>query len=107
MIFKHAIANALKGQNHQRRATPCDWKTDPFQALQGRHQKLFRITPFQGLNLCMCLFHRALPDANAKRLSALCTVASYLFFIPKLNISRSLMLCASGREYRNEFRKTT
>jgi len=71
MIFKLVIANALKGQNHQRRATPCDWKTELFQALKGRNQGLSLMSPFQGLNLCMCPFHRALPDANAKRLSAL------------------------------------
>ena len=47
---------------------------------QGRHQTLFRITPFQGLNLRVCPFHRALPDANATRLSALTSVTSCLFF---------------------------
>jgi len=83
MIFKHVIiANALQGQNHQRRATPCDWKTEPFQALQGRNQDLSLMSPFQGLDLCMCPLHRALPDANAKRLSAFSTVTSCMFFIP-------------------------
>ena len=75
MIFKyHIIINALKGQNHQHRATPCEWMTKPFQALKGRQQTMFRLTPFQGSNLRLCPFHRALPDANAKRLSAFTTV---------------------------------
>ena len=82
MIFKPVKTNALKGQNHQRRATPCDWKTKPLQALKGRKLGQCLMSPFQGLNLCMCLFHRALPDANAKRLSALNTVTGCLFFIP-------------------------
>ena len=77
------ITNALKGQKHQHRATPCDWITEPFQALKGRYQTSFQITPFQGSNLRVYSFHRALPDANAKRLSALDTVTSCLFFIPK------------------------
>jgi hypothetical protein len=78
MIFKYIIISALKGHNHQHRATPCDWRTEPFQALKGRKPTL--LSPFQGLGLCMLPFHRALPDANAKRLSALMTVASFLFF---------------------------
>ena len=53
------------------------------QALQGRHQVSFRITPLQGLNLRMYPFHRTLPDVIAKRLSALILVISCLFFIPK------------------------
>jgi hypothetical protein len=36
-----------------------------------------------GLVWCMFPFHRALTDANAKRLSALSMVTSCLFFIPK------------------------
>ena len=82
MIFKYVITNALKGQSHQRRATPCDWITEPFQALKGRYQASFQITPFQGSNLFVYPFHRALPDANDKRLSALPTIASYLFLVP-------------------------
>ena len=70
MIFK-TTANALKGQNHQRRATPCDYGAGQFQALKGRQQTMCRLTPFQGLSSRMYPFHRALPDANAKRLSAL------------------------------------
>ena len=83
MTFKYFITNALKGQYHQHRATPCDWRDEQFQALQGRHQVSFRITPLQGLNLRMYPFHRTLPDVNAKRLSALILVISCLFFIPK------------------------
>ena len=103
MVFRYIIAifrlrlktNALKGQNHQHRATPCDWITGTIQALnrkperlsstnvKGRQQMTCRITPFQGLDMCVHLFHRALPDADAKRLSALTTVKNYLFFIPK------------------------
>ena len=82
MIFKYFIINSLKGQYHQHRATPCNWIDEPFQALKGQHQVSFRITPFQGLNLRMYPFHRALPDANAKRLLALILVISCLFFIP-------------------------
>ena len=83
MIIKNSIISALKVQNHQHRATPCDWMTETFQALKGRNQVSFQITPFQGSNLRVCPFHRALPDANAKRLSALTTVASCLLFVPK------------------------
>ena len=70
MLRSLNISNALKGQNHQHRATPCDWSAEPLQALKGRHQTLCRLTPFQGLKSRMYPFHRALPDANAKRLSA-------------------------------------
>jgi hypothetical protein len=73
----------LKGQNHQRWATPCDWIAQPFQALKGRNQALFQISPFQGLNLRVYPFHRALPDANVQRLSAF---TSCLFFIPKAKL---------------------
>jgi hypothetical protein len=82
MIFK-TTANALKGQNHQRRATPCDCRVGQFQALKGRQQTMCRLTPFQGLGSRMYPFHRALPDANAKRLSALTTITGFLFSIPK------------------------
>ena len=42
MIFKYimtifrfrSITNALKGQNHQRRTMPCDWRIGTFQALK-------------------------------------------------------------------------
>ena len=87
MIFRNiifcqdsiAITNALKGQNHQHRATPCDWITQPFQALKGQNQaSLFR--PFRASNLRVYPFHRVLPDANAKRLSAFTTVTDSLFF---------------------------
>ena len=81
MILNIIITNALKGQNRQHRATPCDWRTKSLQALKGRHKVMCRIMPFQGSNLRMFTFHRALPDANAKRLSAF-TVTSCLFFIP-------------------------
>ena len=81
MNFKHTINKALKGQKHQHRATPCDWITDPFQALKGRNFASFLITPFQGSNFRVHPFHRATPDAIAKRLSALTTVTSCLFFI--------------------------
>ena len=88
MIFKHVITNALKGQNHQRRATPCDWKTEPFQALKGRHQtlftgSLFRITPLQGFDLCMCPcpFHRALPDAMLKGFQPLVQLQVVFLFL--------------------------
>ena len=59
MISKHiifrqglTIIKALKGQNHQHRATPCDWMTQPFQALKGRHQTLCR--PFRA-QICVCI----------------------------------------------------
>ena len=89
MIFK-TTANAMnrkperlsstkvKGQNHKRRATPCDCIVGQFQALKGRQQTMCLLTPFQGLGSRIYPFHRALPDANAKRLSALTT---YKFFI--------------------------
>ena len=38
MMFKYIVNHALKGQNHQHRATPCDWMMKPFQALKGRNQ---------------------------------------------------------------------
>ena len=66
MIFKYIIS-ALKGQNHQHRATPCDWRTEPLQALKGRHKAMCRIAPFQGLKLHVVPFHRALPDAYANK----------------------------------------
>ena len=47
MIFKYIIS-ALQGQYHQHRATPCDLRTEPLQALKGRHKAMFRMTPFQG-----------------------------------------------------------
>ena len=62
---------------------PVIWWDEPFQALKGRRQVSFRIAPLQGLNLRMYPFHRATPDANTKRLSALILVISCLFFIPK------------------------
>ena len=64
------ISNALQGQNHQHRATPCDWRTAPFQALKGRKPIQHLLSPFQGSNLRVFPFHRALPDAHAQRLSA-------------------------------------
>ena len=36
MLRSLTISNALQGQNHQHRATPCDWRTEPLQALKGR-----------------------------------------------------------------------
>jgi hypothetical protein len=80
MIRNLNISNALKGQNHQHRATPCDWRTEPLQALKGREQASY-LTPFQGLKSRMYPFHRAMPDANAKRLSALTLITGCLFFI--------------------------
>ena len=59
MICKNII-KALKGRNHQHRATPCDWS----------------------LNLRVFPFHRALPDANANKAFSLNIALSYLFFIP-------------------------
>jgi len=94
MIFKYFIINALnlakrshasKGENHQHKATPCNWSDDPFIALKGRNLKRYMMSPLQGLNLRIYPFHRTLPDANAKRLSALTLVISCLFFIPKQN----------------------
>jgi len=82
MIFKYFIIQALKGQYHQHRATPCNWSEEPFQALKGRNPKRYLMSPLQGLNLRMYPFHRTLPDANAKRLSALILIISCLFFIP-------------------------
>ena len=88
MIFK-ITANALQGQNHQRRATPCDCRAVQFQALKGRQQTMYRLTPFQGLGSRMYPFHRALPDANAIRLSALTAITGFLFSIPKRTPQRS------------------
>jgi len=51
-------------------------KTRLIQALQGRNMGHFLISPLQGLSLRVHLFHRALPDANAKRLSALTTLCN-------------------------------
>ena len=82
MIFK-TTANALKGQNHQRRATPCDWRTETIQALKGRKPIQRLLSPFQGFHPHVLSLHRALPDANAIRLSAFTTVTSCLFFIPE------------------------
>ena len=56
----------VNGRNHQHRATPCDWRAEPLQALQGR-QMLHGLTPLQGLHLRVFPFHRALPDANANK----------------------------------------
>ena len=81
MICKY-MKNALKGQNHQHRATPCDWRTAPFQALKGRKLIQHLLSPFQGLNLRVFPFHRALPDANANK-------AFSLNFSYKLFISHS------------------
>ena len=47
MNFRYTITKALKGRQHQHRATPCDWMTEPFLALKGRQQTMFRLTPFQ------------------------------------------------------------
>jgi len=65
------VNRALQGQNHQRRATPCDWIVGPLQALKGRNPGQCLMSPLRGLHLRVFPFHRALPDANAKRLSAL------------------------------------
>jgi len=45
MIFKYVNIYALKGKNHQRRATPCDWRAEPFQALKGRNPKRYLMSP--------------------------------------------------------------
>jgi len=74
MICKNII-KALKGQNHQHRATPCDWSTEPLQALKGRHM-LYWLTPLQGLNSRVFPFHRALPDANANKAFSLTSVTN-------------------------------
>ena len=87
MLRNINISNALKGRNHQHRATPCDWIAEPLQALQGRQHTLYWLTPLQGLHLRVFPFHRALPDAHAKRLSAFAMVIkpveihSYKLFI--------------------------
>jgi hypothetical protein len=90
MVFK-AIANARKGQNHQRRATPCEWKIELFQALnrkperlsstkvKGRRQALCRMPPLQDLNSRIYPSHRALSDANANKAFSL--NYDYKFFI--------------------------
>ena len=119
MIFKNiifrqgsiTIINALKGQNHQHRATPCDWMTEPSQALKGRQQTRFRLAPFQGCATISVIYHRdkslrwdispfqgsnshvcpslrALPDAIAKRLSALTSCVCFLFRKMKASILR-------------------
>ena len=80
MIFKYIIIKALKGRKHQHRATPCDWMTEPSQALKGRQQRMIRLAPFQGSNSRVCPSHRALPDAIAKRLSALTTCNMFFNF---------------------------
>ena len=80
MNFRYAITKALKGQKHQHGATPFEWMTQPFQALKGRQQAMFRLTPFQGSNLRVYPSHRALPDAIAKRLSALMICYMFLIF---------------------------
>ena len=59
-------STGVNGQNHQHRATPCDWRTEPLQALQGR-QMLHWLTPLRGLHSRVFPFHRALPDANANK----------------------------------------
>jgi hypothetical protein len=95
-IFRlRSITNALQGQNHQHRATPCDWRTETFQALNRKPERLSStnvkgrkpiqrlLSPFQGFQPYMISLHRALPEANAIRLSAFTTVTSCLFFIPK------------------------
>ena len=41
----------VKGQNHQHRATPCDRKTEAFQALKGRKPIQRLLSPLQGLEL--------------------------------------------------------
>ena len=79
MIFRYIIINALKGQNHQHRATPCDWRTKTLQALKGREQNVVWLSPFQGSNLRVFPFHRALPDANAHKVFSL--NYSYKLFI--------------------------
>jgi len=64
MINKHIITNSLKGQNHQRRAMPYDWITEPTQALNRKDE----------------------------RLSALITVTSSLSFIPEMLSLRYIRL---------------
>jgi len=81
-IFRlHSITNALQGQKHQHGATPCDWRIETFQALKGRKPIQRLLSPFQGFHPHELSLHRALPDANGKRLSAFTTVTSCLFFI--------------------------
>ena len=80
MSFRYITTKALKGQNHQHRATPCDWMTEPFQTLKGRQQAIFRLTPLQGSNSRACPSHRALPDAIAKRLSVSTTCCIFFIF---------------------------
>ena len=74
MLFKTIISNALKGQNHQRRATPCDWRTVTSQALNRKPEKMSStnvkghkqiqrlLSPFQSfhphvLSLQLFIFH--------------------------------------------------
>ena len=63
MLRNLNISNALKGQNHQHRATPCERRTEPLQALKGRNPAQYMISPFQGLDLRTLSFRRALPYA--------------------------------------------
>ena len=51
--------------------------------LKGRNQERCILSPFQVSDLHVCLSHRALPDAIAKRLAALLLVICFLFFSPK------------------------
>ena len=83
MIFKYIIS-ALQGQNHQYRATPCDWRTEQLQALKGRHPAHCLMSPFQGLNLHVSPFHRALPDAYANKAFSL--NYSYKLYFASLNV---------------------
>ena len=53
MNFGYIIANALKGQNHQHRATPCDWMTASFQALKGRHIPTQGFIPVELRGMCI------------------------------------------------------
>ena len=69
MICKKFM-NTLKGQNHQHRATPCDWSAESFQALKGCNSERYPISPFQCSNLRAYPFHRTTPDALANMLSA-------------------------------------
>jgi len=80
-------STGVNGQNHQHRATPCDWRTEPLQALQGR-QMLHWLTPVdfrrtqpfrlsvRGLHPRVFPFHRTLPDANANKAFSLTSVTS-------------------------------
>ena len=72
MNFKQTIIKALNRKPERLSSTK----------VKGRDFASFLITPFQGSNSRLYPFHRVLPDAIAKRLSALATVTSFLFFIP-------------------------